>query len=173
MKTIKYIILIGLAIYVVVNVSNITDALANYLSGENKIIIPEKNEFYKNYSYNYVKENETFIPYSKQDLINIYYSILNNGYDNFTYYCPKEYTNCLKDTADITVSVGTGIGTVNEETNDSYEVKPGEHTLKVTPATGNYVDYIVVTVKDAETEDRRRALSNSDSSQSSASGNKP
>lgn len=101
MKTIKYIILIGLAIYVVVNVSNITDALANYLSGENKIIIPEKNEFYKNYSYNYVKENETFIPYSKQDLINIYYSILNNGYENFTYYCPKEYANCLKDTADI------------------------------------------------------------------------
>lgn len=70
----------------------------SYMLCENNIVtINDPNTFYKVANYNFVSESDTFIPYSKQDLLNIYYSVLNRGYDTFTFYCPKEYTLCISD----------------------------------------------------------------------------
>ena len=49
----------------------------------------ETNEYkQKNFS-SYVSETNDFSPKSKQDLLNIYYTVLNNGWDNFSFYCDK------------------------------------------------------------------------------------
>ena len=37
------------------------------------------------------------MPISKGDLKNIYYTIVNNGWKEFTFYCPSEYVECLED----------------------------------------------------------------------------
>ena len=100
-KILKWIVLLGFIALAVLNIDKITDYFAELLSDKPKLVIPEKNEYYKNISYSFVQESEDFIPYSKQDLKNIFYSILNNGYTNFTFYCPKEYTDCLTDTESI------------------------------------------------------------------------
>lgn len=50
----------------------------------------------KDYS-NYVKTTTNFYPKNKEELLNIYYTILNNGWDSFSYYCDSSYVNCLSD----------------------------------------------------------------------------
>ena len=43
-------------------------------------------------------QNSTdYIPYSYSDLLNILYSVINQGWDEFTFYCPKEYETCIQD----------------------------------------------------------------------------
>ncbi len=65
---------------------------------ENNIIIPYDKTVNKlNYNFKTVHETDNFIPKTFEDLKNIYYTVLNNGWDSFTFYCPKEYVNCADD----------------------------------------------------------------------------
>ncbi len=97
MKWIKYIVTIIALVAVGLNIGKIIDVFSDALSGNPPILISEPNDYYKDKEYSYVKLSKDFIPYSKQDLRNIFYSILDRGYETFTFYCPKEYTTCLDD----------------------------------------------------------------------------
>ena len=55
------------------------------------------NEYTKNDSYLYVQKTDDFVPLGYQDILNIYYSIINNHWETFTFYCPREYTSCTDD----------------------------------------------------------------------------
>ena len=71
---------------------------------ESKFLISttiEKNEYTRNYNFNYVSNTDNFSPSNKQDIKNIYYTILNSGMDEFTFYCRKEYINCQNDVTEI------------------------------------------------------------------------
>ena len=61
----------------------------------------EKNEYYRNYNFKYVANTDNFTPNTKQDILNIYYTIINSGMENFTFYCPYTYETCLDDVKDI------------------------------------------------------------------------
>ena len=56
-----------------------------------------RNSYYLKYRYKYYKELDEFKIENKEDISNIYYTITNNGYDNFKFYCPDEYKDCLED----------------------------------------------------------------------------
>lgn len=60
-----------------------------------------KNEYYRNYNFNYVSNTEDFTPSSKQDIMNIYYTVINSGMNEFTFYCDTEYDTCLSDAKNI------------------------------------------------------------------------
>ena len=64
---------------------------------EKEIIIPTSVINNKLYHFDTVKQTNSFIPYSKNDVRNIYYTVLNNGWDKFTFYCPDEYITCSED----------------------------------------------------------------------------
>lgn len=51
----------------------------------------------KNGDFEFVSNTKNFTPYGKQDILNIFYTILNNGNETGTFYCPKEYKNCIED----------------------------------------------------------------------------
>jgi len=55
------------------------------------------NEYAKNQSYNYVKLTNDFITNSKEETINILYTIINSGNASFTFYCDSYYDNCVED----------------------------------------------------------------------------
>ena len=79
----------------------LTDTFAEIVSSEPELIIKENNNYTKDIDYLYVQRIDDYIPYSYQDLLNIYYSVINNGWDQFTFYCPEEYTKCLNDVSQI------------------------------------------------------------------------
>ena len=91
-----------------------------------KIVLATPNSYYKNIDYNFVKQSEEFIPYSKQDLVNIYYSVLDRGYETFTFYCPSEYKNCLTDLEDLISPQNDSLSNIN------YFVSPFNTERKIT-----------------------------------------
>lgn len=96
-KTISLIICILLCLLVLFNIDTISDRLATFLENDKKVSLASPNNYYRNYDFKFVKQSESYIPYSYQDILDIIYSTLNNGWDTFTFYCPDEYTECLKD----------------------------------------------------------------------------
>jgi len=96
-KIIIPIICITSILLVLLNIDIITDNVIIFLNpsyGLNNNI--NKNNYQK-HDYIYVLNTNNFTPYGKQDLLNIFYTILNNGINNYVFYCPKEYTNCIED----------------------------------------------------------------------------
>lgn len=79
-----------------------TDALARFVIKDKEVFIPEDGPYVKSDKFTFVHEVSSFIPYSKGDIKNIFYTIVNHGWNELTFYCPNEYKSCLKDVKDIT-----------------------------------------------------------------------
>ncbi len=99
----KYLLpIISIVVLVVIfmNLGRIKERFDDYITNiknDQKLVIKPKNEYTKDFNYMFVKENNTFKPESYQDLLDIIYSILNNGWTEFTFYCPTTYKECIKD----------------------------------------------------------------------------
>ena len=69
-----------------------------YLFGnEEEIVLEEKNSYYRDYDFEYVQNINHLIPNNYQDILNIFYTVLNSGQESFSFYCPKDYKNCIED----------------------------------------------------------------------------
>ena len=96
----KYILPIILSVLICVEVIYIKDIskyVSSLLNSHPNVIIQPSNTYTKDYDFMYVQQSKSYVPYSYGDLMNIFYSIINNGWTDFTFYCPEEYDNCLKD----------------------------------------------------------------------------
>ena len=56
---------------------------------------------FNNYEFGFVKETDEFHVKNKQDILNVIYTILNHGINDFTFYCDKDYKNCTDDLGEI------------------------------------------------------------------------
>lgn len=61
----------------------------------------EKNKYFREEEYLYVQNTVDFEPNNKNDIKNIFYTVINSGDSSFTFFCPMEYTNCLNDVKDL------------------------------------------------------------------------
>ena len=71
---------------------------------ESKYFVPtklEKNEYARNYNFKYVSLTDNFLPNNKQDILNVYYTVINSGMNEFIFYCKKEYETCFDDVKDV------------------------------------------------------------------------
>ena len=91
--------MIGLELFYM---DDIKHYIANTINNHPSVIIGPSNEYKKDYDFMFVKQTGNYIPYSLGDIRNIIFSIINNGWDEFTFYCPNEYTDCVKDVETIT-----------------------------------------------------------------------
>ena len=64
---------------------------------QDKVSLEETNEYYRNINFNFVKQTDDFTPESRQDILNIYYTVLNAGEEDFTFYCPSSYEECIEE----------------------------------------------------------------------------
>lgn len=60
-------------------------------------LVLDKNEYYRDYDFEFVQNTDNMEPGNKQDLLNVFYTIINSGAENFTFYCPDSYSGCLKE----------------------------------------------------------------------------
>ena len=72
----------------------------------NSDTLNENKYMYKEFNIN-IKNTTNFYPSNKEELLNVYYTILNNGFDDFVYYCSDEYSKCLSDINDISKDSNT------------------------------------------------------------------
>ncbi len=101
-KFIIPIICYSFILLILLNVGKITDFLAKTISNKPVLTIEKGNEYTKNYDFKYVKNSKDYIPYSYNDLVDIVYSVINQGWQEFTFYCPSEYLDCMSDVTKIT-----------------------------------------------------------------------
>lgn len=149
-KIIFYLCLIGLVYYYR---NEIIYYVTSLLDSGHKIVLDTPNTYYKNVNYSYVKQSEDFIPYSKQDLINIYYSVLDRGYNDFTFYCPREYVNCITDIEKISNSENDTLSMLN------YFVSPFNSEKKITTSY-NTTGEVNITVDKLYSEEDIKAVNN-------------
>lgn len=107
----KDLISILLLFLIFISVYKYKDDIATYIIDiiyPKEITIQPINPYQVSYKYNYVKETDDFYIKSKQHFLDAFYTILNNGWNNFTFYCDKDYTTCISD--------------INEIINNNYEI---------------------------------------------------
>lgn len=73
--------------------------LSEIFRSDREIVILPGNGYQKKDSFLRVQQVNDYVPHNYDDLINIFYSTLNQGWKDFVFYCPLEYDNCLKDVA--------------------------------------------------------------------------
>lgn len=82
---------------VLLNSNKISYYITTSLERNPRVLLEPANNYQKDEDYLFVQRTKDFIPLSYNDLLNIYYTVTNNGYETFTFYCPSEYKNCTKD----------------------------------------------------------------------------
>ena len=95
----KYVLIffVLILLLIILNQNVIVTYIAKNFLYKNEVVVPEYSYYHLDTNFNYVKETNDFVPKNKQDLLNIVYTILNNGWETFTFYCPEEYISCKTD----------------------------------------------------------------------------
>lgn len=97
-KLITIILCLSAIIITILNMNTISNRIIILLNPTYKSSNNINSVSYKNGDFEFVFNTNNFTPYGKQDILNIFYTILNNGNEVGTFYCPKEYKNCINDT---------------------------------------------------------------------------
>lgn len=69
----------------------------NFLTTRKTNTVLINNKYASNRNYQFVQITDDFTPHSKQDIINIYYTVINSGMTDFVFYCPEDYKECIND----------------------------------------------------------------------------
>ena len=103
MRKLLYLVLFTLLVYLAYQYrDNIYEMYYDlFVSIEDKVTKLTPNDYYRDYDFSYAKNTTNFIPNNKKDIINIYYTIVNSGMDEFIFYCPKEYADCISEVNDV------------------------------------------------------------------------
>lgn len=98
MKRLFYlVILLVLAGAIYLNRDKIYSLANTYLSSFRTVSLGEVNQYYRDYNFEFVQNTDNFYPQNEQDILNIYYTVINAGKNSFTFYCPDEYEECLTE----------------------------------------------------------------------------
>lgn len=147
MRKLLYLIIFSLLVYLAYRYrDNVYEVYYDtFVSIEDKITKLETNDYYRDYSFSYAKNITNFIPSNKKDIINIYYTIVNSGMDDFIFFCPKDYTSCINDVNDVANDQNT-ISNINNFVHPYNSFK----TLKTETDTTGQVHIQIEKVYDEE-----------------------
>lgn len=100
-KFITTIILLILLYFTISYYHEIIQFLMINVIYKDEVTLTESNEYTRDNNYSYVSETDNLYPENKQDILNIFYTALNKGYNEFTFYCSSEYEECIDDVNDL------------------------------------------------------------------------
>ena len=141
-----------------------------FIKEEKEVTLTASNDYTRDYDFNYVKRTDDFTPSNYQDLLNIYYTVLNSGEEEFSFYCTDEYSECIDD-VDSLANNQKVLSTINnfvhpfnsfrhlETSYDDY----GKVTLKIEHIySNNDIKLINAKVEEIEKEIWNSSMSNED-----------
>ncbi len=98
MKKFLYVMfLISSLAIIFLNRNFIIKQILSIITQYQEVNLEFKNSYYLKYNFKSVTPIETFSLQNRNDLMDLYYTIINNGNDTFEFYCPESYENCLND----------------------------------------------------------------------------
>ena len=72
--------------------------LRRFTQGE---LVLKKNQYYRDYDFDFVQNTDKLEPTNRQELLNTFYTIINSGEEEFTFYCTDSYSSCLDEVEQI------------------------------------------------------------------------
>lgn len=100
-KTIQILILLLILGLTIIYKTKISQFIISNFIYKKEIIIENPNQYKLDYNFQYLAETDNFLPNNKKELENVFYTVLNNGWNNFTFYCGSKYKNCLDDVEEL------------------------------------------------------------------------
>jgi hypothetical protein len=98
-------LLLLLAVVVALNVAfyhkNIMRYIAYNFVYKYEVIEYEIKGYPKKGNYHFVQETNNFYPKNKQDILNIIYTSVNNGWNDFSFICDYDYDKCESDMTEL------------------------------------------------------------------------
>lgn len=61
------------------------------------VSLPSANSFYSNTDFEFVKKTDDFHLKNYQNILNAIYTFLDNGTEEFSFYCDESYSQCMED----------------------------------------------------------------------------
>lgn len=101
-KILTTIILLFLIFYIATNYERLMHYVMVNIVYHDEILEKENNRYATDRNWNYVKITDNFYPENKKDILNVFYTALNGGWDELTFYCNENYSNCLDDVESLT-----------------------------------------------------------------------
>ena len=98
---ISFFVSVIVIVIIVINMETIVELVKDAIYSNREVIVPKANLYEKSYDFKYFKETNNFIPKSYDDLVSVFYTTLDKGWKEFTFYCDTEYEDCLDDVSSI------------------------------------------------------------------------
>jgi len=105
MKFLKFLVVLltifasTVFVYGYLNEKEIINLIQDYYDRSPDKLI--NNEYKKEIEIDFVKLTNNFDADTYGDLVNIYYTVIYSGMEEFTFYCNEEYINCIPDIVEI------------------------------------------------------------------------
>ena len=105
MKFLKFLVVIltlfacSVFVYGYLSEKEIINLITDYYDRNPDILM--NNEYKKEIEIDFVKLTDNFDADTYGDLVNIYYTVIYSGMNEFTFYCNKDYINCIPDIIEI------------------------------------------------------------------------
>ncbi len=96
-NVISFFVSVIIIVVVILNIDVITDTIKTIILSRREVVIPQSNEWQKEYDFIYFNETDNFEPNDYDELVEIFYTTLDKGWNEFTFYCGSEYEECISD----------------------------------------------------------------------------
>ena len=97
MKYIRYFILVGIIVFTFYYRSDIANYILRKTNPVKKNLVVTNNSYYSNNNLEYVSITDNFNVSNKQDILNVFYTVINSGMDTYEFTCNNEYKDCIND----------------------------------------------------------------------------
>ena len=101
MKKLLCFIIIVVSIICLWQKDLITKFISQKIIYKDTVLVENANEYYKNSDFLLIKNTDKFIVKDKSQFLDIIYTILNNGWQDFNFFCDYTYNSCINDLYDI------------------------------------------------------------------------
>ena len=101
MKYLRYVVLLLMIVATIYYRNDIANYILKKTNPPKNNIVITNNEYYSDNKLKYVSTTDNFIVNNKQDILNVFYTILNSGEENFNFNCSDKYKDCKQDIEDI------------------------------------------------------------------------
>lgn len=101
MKYIRYFVLLGIIVLTYYYRSDIANYILRKTNPIKKNLVITNNSYYSNNKLEYVSITDNFDVLNRQDILNVFYTVLNSGMDSYEFTCNKEYKECTKEVENI------------------------------------------------------------------------
>ena len=98
---ISFFVSVALIAVVIINKDYLVENVRKVIFSNREVVPYEANIWKKDYGFKYFNQTDEFMPKSYDDVVNIFYTTLNNGWEEFTFYCDVDYEDCLDDVSSL------------------------------------------------------------------------